>query len=520
MSKSGIQGELPKVLTKEFCHELAVPLSHIYNNIITTGIWPAQWKTELGLPLKKINQSRNEDDIRIISLTPLYSKVFEKFVIGWLLDHLQDKIDLFQYGGQKGHSVSHYLIDFINFVAYNQDVSNIQAVLAVTVDFSKVFNRQNHLILVELLSELGVPGWLLRIIIGFLKDREMEVLFKGVKSSRKKLPGGSPQGTILGMFLFLILINGAGFHNLLRNTGHIITDPSIRKRQPIERIHFKWIDDLTVAESVDLRKTLVHNNDLQHPSQYHDRTGHSLPSNKSKVQAHLDDLVTYSNVHQMKINKNKTNAILFNRARKFDFQPRLTIGCSDFLNVVDEFKLLGVMVQADLKWHANTSYMCKKGYSRLWVLRRLKSLGTSATVLLDVYMKQVRCMVEYASPVWSGNLTKGENRQIERVQKAAFSIILGSQYKCYEHALKVFNCETLEDRRKGINLKFAKKSSKHPKFAHWFSFVQSRSHGMETRRKHVNAFAPVQARTKTFANSPRAYLTNLLTEDSSLLDSC
>ena len=100
----------------------------------------------------------------------------------------------------------YYLIDFINFIAYNQDISDIQAVLAVTVDFSKAFNRQNHFILVELLSELGVPGWLLKIIIGFLKDREMEVIYKGVKSSRKKLLGGGPQGTILGMFLFLILM--------------------------------------------------------------------------------------------------------------------------------------------------------------------------------------------------------------------------------------------------------------------------------------------------------------------------
>ena len=59
----------------------------------------------------------------------------------------------------------------------------------------------------------------------------------------------------------------------------------------------------------------------------------------------LDDLVTYTDVHQMKINQNKTNVILFNRARKLDFQPRITIGSSDFLNVVDEIKLLGVRVQ-------------------------------------------------------------------------------------------------------------------------------------------------------------------------------
>ena len=33
---------------------------------------------------------------------------------------------------------------------------NMYAVLAVAVDFSKAFNRQNHFILIQLLIELGV----------------------------------------------------------------------------------------------------------------------------------------------------------------------------------------------------------------------------------------------------------------------------------------------------------------------------------------------------------------------------
>jgi hypothetical protein len=49
-----------------------------------------------------------------------------------------------------------------------------------------------------------VPGWLRRIVIGFLENREIEVAYKGAKSRRMKMPVGGPQGTILGMFLFLI----------------------------------------------------------------------------------------------------------------------------------------------------------------------------------------------------------------------------------------------------------------------------------------------------------------------------
>ena len=64
--------------------------------------------------------------------------------------------------------------------------------------------------------------------------------------------------------------------------------------------------------------------------------------------------------------------------------------------------------------------MIKKAFSRLWILRRLKPLGASTMELLDVYQKQVRCIVEYASPVWTGGLTLDEVHQIERVQKTVF----------------------------------------------------------------------------------------------------
>ena len=45
----------------------------------------------------------------------------------------------------------------------------------------------------------------------------MEVHFIGETSERERLPGGCPQGIIIGMFLFLILINAAGFQEKIKN---------------------------------------------------------------------------------------------------------------------------------------------------------------------------------------------------------------------------------------------------------------------------------------------------------------
>ena len=147
----------------------------------------------------------------------------------WLLEYVGNQMDWGQYGGIKGSSISHYLIEFVNYILYNQDLNIPHAVLAVMVDFSKAFNRINHNRIITILSRMGVPAWLLRIIMGFLTDRELIVRYKGKTSGRKLLPGGGPQGTRLGLFLFLILINCAGYDVLARNTGELITSKKNRR---------------------------------------------------------------------------------------------------------------------------------------------------------------------------------------------------------------------------------------------------------------------------------------------------
>ena len=212
--RSQVPGDLPRRLIKDFGPELAAPTAAILRNIVQTSQWPKQWRVEYGIPLQKKENPVNEDDLRIISLTSYLSKVSEQFIIKWLMKYVGNKIDWRQYGGTKGSSISHYLIDLVNFVLYNQDLKTPHAVIVALIDFSKAFNRINHNLIIRTLSEMGVPGWLLKVVMGFLKERELVLRYKGHCSSRKALPGGSPQGTRLGLFLFLILINAAGYTNL------------------------------------------------------------------------------------------------------------------------------------------------------------------------------------------------------------------------------------------------------------------------------------------------------------------
>ena len=470
------------------------------------------WRVEHGIPLQKVKDPQNEDQLRIMSFTAFLSKVMEKFVMEWLLFYIGDRIDWRQYGGQKGSSTAHYLIEFINFILYNQDLKESHAVLAVMIDFSKAFNRQDHNILLTLLCDLGVPGWLLKIIASFLQDRELIMTYRGFTAKSKKLPDGGPQGTVLGMFLFIVLINLVGFTSQVQNVGKVITKP-LNKRKPMETIHLKFIDDLTVAESLNLKKQLVPNpnGNPPRPLNFHDRTEQILPESESKLQVLLNDIIDYTINHKMELNKDKSKVMVFNSSKKNDFMPKLSHETGTNLDVVENCQLLGVIIQSNLKWGMNTDYICSKAYDRIWMIRRLKQLGATIAELLDVYCKQVRSVLEFAVVVWTPGLTVGQINQIERVQKTVCAIILGGCYSDYRDALTTLTITPLSDRRTELCFNFAKKSFESEKYKNWFVPRTIDPASIQTRSDKTG-LTPVAARTKRFMNSPLPNLTSLLNE--------
>ena len=152
--------------------------------------------------------------------------------------------------------------------------------------------------------------------------------------------------------------------------------------------------------------------------------------------------------------------------------------------------------------------MCTRCKKKLWFLRRLKKLGASTDDLLDLYHKHVRSILEYAAPLWHSAINGEYRLRIERVQKAALSIILGDSYTSYRVGLKLTGLETLFERRRKLSLKFAQKSQKHPKFSQWFKLNTRQT----ITRQIPPKFCPVVTRTARFAKSPVSYFTSLNSE--------
>ena len=269
---------------------------------------------------------------------------------------------------------------------------------------------------------------------------------------------------------------------------------------------------LSYLTSIDLKSSLKNdpNPNPVRPVAFHDRTGHYLPNEQCEISKQLDKLNTYVSDHEMKINMDKTKVMLFNTARNWDFTPTVSLGNDDTnLEVVEQIKLLGIIVTSDMKWHANTAYLCERGFSKLWLLRNLKKLGATTSELLDVYVKQCRSILELAAPVWTGGLKSDDIVSLERVQKTACAIILGRTYNGYENALQKLDIKSLEERRLDLCLKFVKKSAKDEKYKHWF--VKADAPSVNTRsKKDPKPYKPVHARTDRYKESPLPFLTNLL----------
>ena len=114
------------------------------------------------------------------------------------------------------------------------------------------------------------------------------------------------------------------------------------------------------------------------------------------------------------------------------------------------------------------------------MLRRLRSIGATPLEMFDIYIKQIRPILELAVPVWQPGLAIQDATKIERVQKSAFHIIFGRSYSSYEAALVNFDCDTLEDRRITLCEKFALKSLKNEKLSKWFC-IEEEKLGRQTK---------------------------------------
>ena len=414
-SKAPGPDDVPNFVYKEYAEILACPISSLINCSLRHQFLPSLWKLDniIPIPKEKVVCDINKH-LRPISLTCCLSKLAEEFVIEkFVAPTILKRIDSHQFGGIPRSSSTIALISMLHNWAKATDGTG-NSVRVLLVDYRKAFDLIDHSILINKIRQLPIPIYIINWLISFLCGRKQRVkLARDCVSEWGNVPSGVPQGTKLGPWLFILMINDLK-----------LTDIT----------HWKYIDDTTVSETIPRNGT-------------------------SQIQSGANELEMWNLQNKFQLNVQKCKELLFQFHRNrvpFD-NIHLLAGCP---NLVRQAKILGVTVSDDLRWSTHVLNIIKKANKRIFFIVQLKRAKIPTKEILNFYCCCVRPFLEYACEVFHFALPKYLSDNIERVQRRVTSIIFPGL--SYSERLDKANLTLLSDRRRHACSKLYNQITKDP----------------------------------------------------------
>jgi hypothetical protein len=408
-SKSPGPDGLQPWLLREFAEILAYPICQIINNSFQQGKLPLGWKQSNISPIPKASQITDiNKHLRPISLTPIISKVAEDFVIErQFKPAVLEIIDKNQYGVVPRSSTTMALISMMHHWLQATDQPG-NLVRTILFDFRKAFDLIDHKRLSGKIKQLNLPAPTTNWILDFLTGRKQRVkLTSNCFSQWSEIRAGVPQGTKLGPWLYVLMINDL-------TTSH--SDP------------WKFVDDTTISEI--LKK-----------------------GQRSVIQLGVNEVQNWTETNLAQLNDDKCKELRIDFSRISNTSntlvPILVNGKE--LEIVNNAKILGLTISSDLKWRVHVETIVSKATKRLYLITQLKRAKVPIEDIILIYCACIRSILEYASPVFHNSLPKYLINEIERVQKRFLRRVYPNL--SYEDAIKTSKLDLLFDRRTAACLK-------------------------------------------------------------------
>ena len=351
-------------------------LAKLINQSFEEGIFPSCLKTARVIPIHKAGSKLKVNNYRPISTLQFLSKVIEKLIHARITNFF-DRFNLFfknQFGFLKKRSTNDAILEFTEFCysALNEKKFTATALL----DFSKAFDTIDHNILVKKLECYGIRGKSNEWFCLYLANRKQYVEINDKKSITSTITCGVPQGSILGPLLFIIYIN------------------DMHKASSLQCIHYA--DDTTLFSKGNNLDDLI------------DLTNNEL--------AKIDKWVC---ANKLSLNINKTGLSICSTKAVTDVR-RVKMRNVE-INLVNNFKFLGIIIDSNLSFSSHYQNICNKTSRSSSVLSKLGSY-VPQPFLRKLYQTMIYPHLNYGIEIW-GNSCKTGIKRLQRIQNKCIKII-------------------------------------------------------------------------------------------------
>ena len=214
-------------------------LAKIVNLSVTSGSYPPKLKKAKVIPGFKTEDETGANNYTPISLLSIFDRIFQKIMYKRMMHFINVKNILFsaQCGFIEGFSTEHTIVNIVTVIQSNVDKRSFTC--GIFIDLKKAFDTVNHQILLNTLNLYGFRGIINNWFESFLCNRSQTLEINKQLSDAALISNGVPQGSVLGLLLFLLYTNDIhtysdafNFYFFADDTNILYANKNLRSLEP------------------------------------------------------------------------------------------------------------------------------------------------------------------------------------------------------------------------------------------------------------------------------------------------